>query len=84
MDKKVDRDRRRIVRTLLIGAAAAPLAGASLVACSRGGKPSGSDSGDSDLIPGPYPSARSAPSKPIVYRARRDGILSDDGRRPTG
>ncbi len=78
----MDRTRRRITSTLLIGAAAAPVAGVSLVGCSKGDGGSRSGSGASDAVPGPLPSPRSAPSKPVVYRARRDGILPAGGGPP--
>jgi uncharacterized protein (DUF362 family) len=71
---RVDKIRRRIVKELVIGAATVPIAGASLLACSRGGE---EESGDKVFLPGPPPSPRSAPSKPIVYRARREGILPE-------
>jgi len=75
----MDRTRRRITSTLLLGAATAPIAGIALVGCGKGDGESRSAHGPSDAVPGPLPSPKSAPSKPVVYRARREGILPAAG-----
>lgn len=71
----MDRTRRRITATLLLGAAAAPVAGLPLTGCGKGGAGEGPAPGPSDAVPGPLPGSKSAPSPAVVYRARRARIL---------
>jgi uncharacterized protein (DUF362 family) len=77
--RPVDRTRRRITGTLLLGAAAAPVAGLALTGCGKGGAGDGTAPGPSDSVPGPLPGPKSAPSPAIVYRSRRPGILPAGG-----
>ena len=64
--KECDRDRRRLLRLL----AAAPVA-AAVVGAAR--------AADAGALPGPPPSPRSAPSRAVVARGRRDGLLDGSG-----
>jgi len=66
----LDSGRRRFLKALIIGGGAAA---ASRVL------PAGPADPPPAPLPGPQPSPASAPARPIVYRARREGLASDKG-----
>ena len=86
----VDERRRRFLKTLLLGAAAAPLARTPILAGppasgaqGAGPGPAGPASpGAPGTAPGTAASAKYTPPAPIVYRARRGGILPAGGVAP--
>jgi uncharacterized protein (DUF362 family) len=82
-DGRTDRDRRRLIKMLaglpLVGAAASA---ASEIFAAAAGPPAAAPAAapTGAAIPGPAPSPRSAPSRPLLARARRDGLLDAQGK----